>query len=214
MASWPCLLLRCFPVILSKPIKLRQASSVAAGREWPEGQITSSPAKSPQLLPSREVPSQGLVQHRGYSNSITSCLASATASPSRVPQSGLHTGTAPSPKSVKQQQRWPRSRPKTRRSEHKGRGGGIKAHGKGHLCDVQPGQRFPASWELAVRGAASNLLLKAVAFRSNARCPSPPSASFPSAFSSSSSAASGLNKFNFIPNGHLRNLCNDVQADL
>lgn len=56
----------------------------------PEGQITSSLVKSPQLLPSPEVPGQGLVQHRGYSNSITSCLASASASPTRVPWRGLH----------------------------------------------------------------------------------------------------------------------------
>lgn len=182
MASWPCLLLHCFPVILSKPIKLCQASSVAAGREQLKGQITSSPAKSPQLLPSREVPSQGLVQRWGYSNSITSGLASPTSSPTHVLHRGLHTGTAPSPKFVKQQQRWPRSHPKTRRSEHKGRGGGIKAQDKGHLCDVPPGQRLPASWELVVQGAVSNLLLKAVAFLSNAVCPSPPSASFPLLF--------------------------------
>lgn len=122
-----CLLLCCFPVILSKPIRLCQASRLQA-----ESSPGADPAQ-PWVQPSSCL-ALGLQQSFGAALGMqqqhhhqphTSCIQELQRAKhlSKRNRGGLGS--------------------KTWRSEHEGRG--IKAQGKGHLPGVQPGQSFPIS---------------------------------------------------------------------
>lgn len=195
MASWPCLFLHCFHIALPKPVKLCQMSRLMQA-EWKEGQIPSSPAKSPQLLCSRGSPAKVWFSIGG---TPIASLPAWHPNPTHISPEGFADRHCTKPKICQAA-----TRSKARRSEHKGRGRGIKAQGEGTFlwCPTQPviSCELGACWARCSITAPQDCVFSVECKMSQCSL-----CKFLSAFSSSSSAASGLNKFNFTPNGHLRN---------